>query len=143
MNNNNQCSQGSSVSGSVSKAVSNVSGLPMEPDAEPATHQVAMAGDAGAFNAAEDISVLVAMERAGQHLIDVGCRGGGCGKCRIRILEGEYFSKRMSRAWVSEEQQAQGQVLACRVFARGNLVIEADPPEIGVSQHAQSLSTGT
>lgn len=139
MNNNNQCSQGSGVSKSISNVASNVSGVHLEPDVQPLTHQVALKDDAGAFNAAEDVSVLVAMERAGQRLIDVGCRGGGCGKCRIRVLEGEYFSKRMSRAWVSEEQQAQGQVLACRVFARGDLVIEADPPEIGVSQHAQSI----
>jgi ferredoxin len=70
------------------------------------------------------------MERAGQALIPVGCRGGGCGKCRIRILQGEYFSKRMSRAWVSPEQEAEGTVLACRVYARGDLTIEPDPPEI-------------
>ncbi|MBP0048904.1 2Fe-2S iron-sulfur cluster binding domain-containing protein [Marinobacterium sp. AK62] len=82
------------------------------------------------FRAKSDVSVLVAMERAGQHLIPVGCRGGGCGKCRIHVLQGEYFSKRMSRAWISPEQESAGTVLACRIFARGDLVIEPDPPEI-------------
>ncbi|MBA4501480.1 2Fe-2S iron-sulfur cluster-binding protein [Marinobacterium marinum] len=94
-------------------------------------HQVALNEADCGFSARSDISVLVAMERAGRQLIPVGCRGGGCGKCRIRILRGEYFSKRMSRAWISPEQEREGQVLACRVFARSDLLIEPDPPEIG------------
>ncbi|MBY4676715.1 2Fe-2S iron-sulfur cluster-binding protein [Marinobacterium arenosum] len=99
-------------------------------------HQVALADSDTCFKAEPEISVLVAMERAGQQLIPVGCRGGGCGKCRIRILQGDYFSKRMSRAWVSPEQEAGGTVLACRVYARGDLLIKPDPPEIAVSCHA-------
>lgn len=96
-------------------------------------HQIALADEKASFIASPDHSVLVAMERAGQALISVGCRGGGCGKCRIRILKGEYFSKRMSRAWVSPEEEAEGTVLACRVFARSDLTIEPDPPEIATS----------
>jgi len=96
----------------------------------PRRHRIQLADEQTRFEAGADVSVLVAMERAGQALIPVGCRGGGCGKCRIRILQGEYFSKRMSRAWVSPEQEAEGTVLACRVYARGDLTIEPDPPEI-------------
>ncbi|GAA0789098.1 2Fe-2S iron-sulfur cluster binding domain-containing protein [Marinobacterium sediminicola] len=111
------------------------------PDSEVQTvHHIALNEEVESFKASPDISVLVAMERAGQRLIPVGCRGGGCGKCRIRIVQGEYFSKRMSRAWISPEQEAEGTVLACRVFARSDLVIEPDPPEIGTSCHAADQS---
>jgi len=57
-----------------------------------ARHRIQLADEQTRFEAGADVSVLVAMERAGQALIPVGCRGGGCGKCRIRILQGEYFS---------------------------------------------------
>ncbi|MET4160948.1 ferredoxin [Marinobacterium iners] len=99
----------------------------------PQRHRIELTDEETSFNASSELSLLVAMERAGQALIPVGCRGGGCGKCRIRILKGEYFSKRMSRAWVSPEQEAEGTVLACRVYARSNLTIEPDPPEVATS----------
>jgi Ferredoxin len=59
----------------------------------PQRHRIELADEQTCFNASSELSLLVAMERAGQALIPVGCRGGGCGKCRIRILKGEYFSK--------------------------------------------------
>jgi len=93
-------------------------------------HRIELADEQAGFTASSRHSVLVAMERAGQALIPVGCRGGGCGLCRIRVLRGEYSSKRMSRAWVSPEEEAEGTVLACRVYPRGDLKIEPDPPEI-------------
>jgi len=99
-------------------------------------HCIVLGDRQAGFDASPEQSVLVAMERAGQALIPVGCRGGGCGQCRIRILNGEYFSKRMSRAWVSPEDEAEGQVLACRVFARGDLTIVPDPPEITTHTNA-------
>lgn len=57
-------------------------------------------------------------------LIPVGCRGGGCGVCRIRILSGEYEAKKMSRKHVLEQDQAKGIALACRVYPRSDLGIE-------------------
>ena len=74
----------------------------------------------------DDKTLLVGMELENARAIEVGCRGGGCGMCKIRILEGDYESKRMSRAHVSEEEQAQGYALACRVIPRGDMVIESD-----------------
>lgn len=79
------------------------------------------------FPASGAVNLLVAMERAREQAIYVGCRGGGCGKCRIRVLDGDYQSKRMSRAWVSEEDEAEGVVLACRIFARSDLTIVSAP----------------
>jgi ferredoxin len=70
--------------------------------------------------------LLMAMEKVCQHAINVGCRGGGCGLCKIKILQGEYQTKRMSRAHVSEEEQALGFALACRLTPLSDLVVESD-----------------
>ncbi|WP_221793978.1 2Fe-2S iron-sulfur cluster-binding protein [Oceanobacter mangrovi] len=53
----------------------------------------------------------------------VGCKGGGCGKCRIKVTEGTYTSKKMSRAHISPRDEEQSIVLACRIFPRSDLSI--------------------
>lgn len=70
--------------------------------------------------------LLMAMEKIGQRAIGVGCRGGGCGLCKIKVLQGEYQTKRMSRAHVSEDEQALGFALACRLTPLSDLVVESD-----------------
>lgn len=69
-------------------------------------------------------NVLQGMERLGRRGIPVGCRGGGCGVCKIRITSGTYRSAKMSRACVSEAEVAAGVVLACKVFPRSDLRVE-------------------
>lgn len=50
------------------------------------------------FRCEEDQSVLKAMELVGKKCVPVGCRGGGCGFCKIRVVEGEFRCGKMSRA---------------------------------------------
>jgi len=69
-------------------------------------------------------SLLDGMARLGRKGIPVGCRGGGCGICKIKIESGEYSTRKMSRCHVSEEEQASGIVLACKVFAESNLTLK-------------------
>lgn len=80
----------------------------------------------GEFPCAEDERVLIAMERCGSDDIGVGCRGGGCGFCRVRVAEGTYRTGKMSAAMVSAEDRAAGYVLACRLYPTGDLTIEVD-----------------
>ena len=61
-------------------------------------------------------SLLVGMERLGKKGIPVGCRGGGCGVCKVEITDGSFKKKVMSREYVSVEDEAAGRVLACRVM---------------------------
>ncbi|MDE3009354.1 MAG: 2Fe-2S iron-sulfur cluster binding domain-containing protein [Pseudomonadota bacterium] len=61
------------------------------------------------------------MENLGRRNIPVGCREGGCGVCKIEILEGRWHARVMSRAHVSEEDEAQGRVLACCVWPDSDL----------------------
>lgn len=68
------------------------------------------------FRCSDRQSLLVGMESLGKKGIPVGCRGGGCGVCKIEVVQGEYRKRVMSREHVSEEEEERGCVLACRVM---------------------------
>lgn len=80
-----------------------------------------------AFHCSADKTLLVGMEQQLMKALDVGCRGGGCGVCKIRVLSGEYERKRMSRAHISEQEEQEGFALACRISPRSDLSVEAIP----------------
>ncbi|HJV80219.1 MULTISPECIES: 2Fe-2S iron-sulfur cluster binding domain-containing protein [Oxalobacteraceae] len=67
------------------------------------------------FRCSDRQSLLVGMEALGKKGIPVGCRGGGCGVCKIEVTAGDYRKRAMSREHVSEEDEAEGRLLACRV----------------------------
>ncbi|PHV05567.1 ferredoxin [Janthinobacterium sp. BJB412] len=65
-------------------------------------------------------SLLQGMARIGRACIPAGCLNGGCGVCKVAIETGEVRKTgAMSRAHVSEQEEAQGVVLACRVAPAG------------------------
>lgn len=68
------------------------------------------------FPCAHDESLLQGMLRLGRKGIPVGCVNGGCGVCKVHIMEGQIKSLGpVSRAHVSAEEEAAGFTLACRV----------------------------
>ena len=72
--------------------------------------------------------VLVAMERQGLRQLPVGCRGGGCGVCRVRVTSGRYRTGRMSRAHVSTGDEAAGIALACQLMPETDLSLRRAAP---------------
>lgn len=66
-------------------------------------------------------SVLAGMAKLGRRGIPLGCRGGGCGVCKVEVLAGSFRRKAMSRSHVGEEDEKQGRVLACRIFPGSDL----------------------
>lgn len=75
---------------------------------------VAQTGDA--FSCASDESLLQGMLRLGRKGIPVGCVNGGCGVCKVHVLEGQCRPLGpISRAHVSAAEEALGFTLACRV----------------------------
>jgi len=61
-------------------------------------------------------SLLQGMLRLGRKGIPVGCVNGGCGVCKVRILDGQTQQLGpVSRAHVSLDEEACGYTLACRV----------------------------
>ena len=90
----------------------------------------------GVASCRENERVLVALERAqgfnrlqglGQRL-PVGCRRGGCGICRARVLEGRYRCDPMSRCQVSEADEAAGLVLSCAIYPLTDLSLRLETP---------------
>ncbi len=79
-------------------------------------------GEATGFACAPGETVLAAMQRAGARPVPVGCRGGGCGVCRVQVIDGDYRAGPMSRAHVSLADRARG-LLACRVYPLSNLTL--------------------
>jgi len=75
------------------------------------------------FECYEQEHLLKGMLRLGRKDIPVGCRNGGCGVCKIRIVSGQYQVGIMSRNHVSEEEQNENIVLACRVFPRSDITL--------------------
>ena len=92
--------------------------------------------NAGVATCGEGERVLVALERAqgfGQLRdlpirLPVGCRRGGCGICRARVVAGEYRRDPMSRSHVSMEDEAAGLVLSCCIYPRTDLSLRLEPP---------------
>lgn len=68
-------------------------------------------------------TLLRAMARTGRRGIPSGCHGGGCGVCKVRV-HGEVETLAMSRSHVSEEEERQGYVLACRCYPRGPVSVQ-------------------
>ena len=67
-------------------------------------------------------NVLKAMEQLGRKGIPVGCRGGGCGVCRVQVLgDGHYRTGKMSREQVPVQDEEQRICLACKLFPEGDL----------------------
>lgn len=98
-------------------------------------YAVRIDGNAHHFLCAPDQRLLVAMEAArGSDImrrwmatIPVGCRRGGCGVCRIRVLDGDYETGAMSADHVSPGERADGYALACCVYPRGPLTVSLAP----------------
>ena len=85
------------------------------PAAAPGRHQVLIAETGESFACASAETALNALSRSGRKGIPVGCINGGCGVCKVRIVEGCVQPLGpVSRAHVSEDEEAQGYTLACR-----------------------------
>ncbi len=78
-------------------------------------YTVTIEDDGSSYRCSDSLTLLEGMESLGKKGIPVGCRGGGCGVCKVHVLSGSYTKRVMSREHVSVEDEAQGRVLACRV----------------------------
>ena len=48
------------------------------------------------FTVVDGETLLKASERCLGHIIKVGCRGGGCGVCKVKVVKGDYETGKMS-----------------------------------------------
>lgn len=87
-------------------------------------YTITVKGQAGQFNCPADSSVLEAMISHGLGVITIGCRAGGCGVCKLKVLSGQYQTKVMSRQKISINEEQAGYVLACRVYPSSDMLVE-------------------
>ena len=98
-----------------------------DPTTEPGARRAApvytitLEGAGPGFACAADEAVLIAMEKRAPKQIPVGCRGGGCGYCRVLVLGGEYRLGKMSRERVTVDDESRGFALACRLYPKSDL----------------------
>ncbi len=84
-------------------------------------------GDSKEYFCYEGQRLLHAIENGGCQCINVGCREGGCGVCRVKVHSGDYHTGVMSHDHVSDNEKEQGYALSCRIFPEGDLLVEAAP----------------
>lgn len=69
-------------------------------------------------------TVLDSMAALGRSGIPSGCHGGGCGVCKVEVVEGCFDALAMSRKHISKEDEECGRVLACRIFPTSDLKLK-------------------
>lgn len=87
-------------------------------------YQITLQGTEIVYDCSDKQTILGGMEKLGLKGIPVGCRGGGCGVCKIYVAAGEYTTKKMSRVHISEADEVQGYVLACRCRPNSDITLK-------------------
>lgn len=88
-------------------------------------YQVDITNTEERYACADSATLLAGMEALARRGIPVGCRGGGCGVCKVRIEAGQVRTDKMSRSHVSAAEEAAGYVLACRAYPCSDLRLSA------------------
>lgn len=88
-------------------------------------HEIFIENTGERYPCAEQETLLNGMSKLGRKGIPLGCRGGGCGVCKVQVTSGQYtLSRPMSCQHVNSTEQASGLVLACCVHAKSNLSLK-------------------
>jgi CDP-4-dehydro-6-deoxyglucose reductase, E3 len=85
--------------------------------------RISLSKSAISFDVAPDQSLLDAALDASLNLPH-SCKGGNCGSCRARLLQGEIHYPNGPPLGLSETEAADGFVLMCQARARSDLCIE-------------------
>ncbi|MGR8949439.1 MAG: 2Fe-2S iron-sulfur cluster binding domain-containing protein [Gammaproteobacteria bacterium] len=90
---------------------------------------ISIADSTDSFTCDSGQNVLAAMEKLGRKGIPVGCRGGGCGICRVRVIGGaqidrDYRTLKMSKAQVPDADREQGIALACKLLPLADIEVQ-------------------
>ena len=57
-------------------------------------------------------------------LVPRGCHNGACGVCKIKVHSGDFEKLKMNRKHISQDEEINNIVLACRSFPRTDMEIE-------------------
>ncbi|MFK8069025.1 MAG: CDP-6-deoxy-delta-3,4-glucoseen reductase [Gammaproteobacteria bacterium] len=76
------------------------------------------------FNCSNDEAILDAALREGIQL-PYGCRGGSCGACKTRLIEGEIEYGDTEPEALTEKEMEEGYILCCQARAKTDLILKA------------------
>jgi len=85
--------------------------------------RVSLSKSDGSFSATPEMSVLDAALEAGLNLPH-SCKGGNCGACRTRLLQGEIRYPNGPPLGLSDAEAKEGFILLCQARACTDLIIE-------------------
>lgn len=72
---------------------------------------------------ADQDTIMGALNKAGYTFL-VGCRRGGCGICKVQVLEGEIEHNRpVAESALPADERERGTCLGCRAVPRGDIRI--------------------
>lgn len=73
---------------------------------------------------AEDETLLRALSRAGLRY-RVGCKRGGCGICKVKLVHGEVrYERPIAQQVLSDDERVEGVCLSCRAVPLTSIAIE-------------------
>ncbi len=55
--------------------------------------------------------------------LPAGCRGGGCGMCKVKVIEGTFEKGLCSKAVLTAQDEEKNYTLACKTFPHSNMKI--------------------
>lgn len=87
-------------------------------------HQVTIVDTNEQYACSESQHLLRGMLSLGKRGIPSGCHGGGCGVCKVHINNGDIDTLSMSRKHVTESEEKDGIVLACRTFPKSDVSLK-------------------
>jgi ferredoxin len=62
--------------------------------------------------------------RSGMVKVPYACTRGGCGYCKVKVLEGEYKMDRYAKSALSDEEVKDSIVLLCKTYPLSDLQLE-------------------
>ena len=95
----------------------------MQRDGEAGLYTITLRPVGGTVACGAEESVLAAILRSGASVM-FGCRGGGCGTCKMRVISGHIEHGRCSAAVLLEEEKESGWFLSCQARALTDLTID-------------------
>ncbi|GAA1240526.1 hypothetical protein GCM10009633_11960 [Janibacter melonis] len=77
-----------------------------------------------------DETVLSGLYKAG-YAYTVGCKRGGCGICKLDVLEGDFtYNRPVADSVVSAEERTDGTCLSCRAVPDSDITIQMRQSEL-------------
>lgn len=73
------------------------------------------------FRCGEQDDILRAAMRAGIFDIPIGCCNGGCGMCKVLVLEGDFDRGLCSMAVLNDSDREQHFSLACKTYPKSEI----------------------